>query len=251
MLAMSSPAGAIGPTVTVTPNSGLTDGQLVTVAGSGFTIAPDVIGTEECSLGAVASYVQHCDGSTLAVFLWNGPGSDYSTSFTVQRHITTTDAGAIDCAVPDKCEILSGGAYPDTSELASDPISFTAPQVDLSIVKVRSITRVLPGQPVEVRFRAANEGPAATTWDVVETAGSGLTPISAGCQRSQVADPGDCTYSSTSPKVGHSVNGVFTVSTSPGFAGVTTDEICARDENTNDADPNPANGCMTISLTVG
>jgi hypothetical protein len=58
-------------------------------------------------------------------------------------------------------------------------------------------------------------------------------------------------YSSTYPKVGHSVKSVFTVSVSPGFAGLTTDKFCVRDENANDADPNPANNCMTISLTVG
>ena len=250
VVALSSPAGAIGPTLTVTPNSGLTDGQVVTVAGSGFTIAPDVIGTVECSLGAVAPYPPMCDGSTLSVFLWNGPGSNYSTPYTVQRHITTADAGAIDCAVPNTCEILSGGAYPNTSELASAPINFTAPQVDLAIVRARSISRVLPGQPVEVKVRAANEGPAQTAWDVVQTVGPGLTPVSAACHRSRAEAASDCMYSSAYPKVGHAAKSVFTLSVSPGFAGATTDTICARDENANDADPNPGNICKTISLTV-
>jgi hypothetical protein len=57
-------------------------------------------------------------------------------------------------------------------------------------------------------------------------------------------------YTATYPKVGHTANSVFTVSASPGFAGATTDTICARDENANDADPNPGNNCTTISLTV-
>ena len=249
-VALSSPAGAIGPSVTATPNSGLTDGQVVTVTGSGFNIAPDVIGTIECSLGAAAPYTASCDGSTLAVFLWNGPGDSYSTPFTVQRHISTTDADVLDCAVPNTCEILSGGAYPNTSELASAPINFTAPQVNLSILGARSITRVLPGQPVEIKVRAANEGPAQTAWDVEQTVGPGLTPVSAACHRSRAVGASDCTVSRTQPKVGHAVRGAFTVTASPGFAGTTTDTVCARDENGNDADPNPANNCLTVSLTV-
>ena len=177
-------------------------------------------------------------------------GTSYSTPYTVQRHITTADAGAIDCAVPNSCEILSGGAYPNTSELATAPINFTAPQVDLAILRVRSITRVLPGQPVEIKVKAANDGPVQTAWDVVQTAGSGLTPVSAACHRARAEGASDCMYSATYPKVGHTANSVFTVSASPGFAGATTDTICARDENANDADPNPGNNCMTISLTV-
>jgi hypothetical protein len=191
-----------------------------------------------------------CDGSTLAVFLWNGPGSNYSTPYTVQRHITTADSGAIDCAVPNTCEILSGGAYPNTSELATAPISFTAPQVDLAMVRVRSITRVLPGQPVEVRVKAANDGPTQTTWDVVQTAGAGLSPVSAVCHRSRAEGANDCMYSAAYPKVGHVAKSLFTLSVSPGFTGPTTDTICARDENANDADPDPGNNCTTISLTV-
>jgi hypothetical protein len=242
-------AGAIGPTVTVMPNSGLSDGQVVTVAGSGFTIpTPTVFGIEECVLGAVAPYAQQCDTSTATEFLSNT--DNYSMTYSVQRHITTPDSGTIDCGVANSCEILSGEAFGDVGPLASAPINFAAPQVDLAILRVRSISRVLPGQPVEVKVKAANEGPTPTTWDVVQTVVAGLIPVSAGCQRSRVEGASDCMYSSTYPKIGHSVKSVFILSVSPGFVGVASDQVCVHDENSNDADPNPANNCGTVTIVV-
>jgi len=243
------PAGAAGPTVTVAPSTGLSDGQVVTVEGTGFTVpTPVIFGVEQCTLGAVAPYTTQCDTSTGTEFLSNS--DSYATSYTVRRHITTPDAGAVDCGVANSCEVLSGVAFGETEQLASAPINFSAPQVNLAINNARLITRVLPGQPVEVRVKAANDGPISTTWDVVQTASSALIPISARCKKGTAEGPSDCMHSSAHPKVGHSAKSVFTLSISPGFAGNATDQLCVHDENSNDADPNPADNCATVTITV-
>jgi hypothetical protein len=244
-----APAGAAGPTVTVTPSTGLSDGQVVTVAGSGFTVStPVIFGVEECTLGAVAPYTPQCDTSAGTEFLSNS--DSYTTPYTVQRHITTPDAGAVDCGVANSCEILSGVAFGETEQLASAPINFSAAQVDLAINNARLITRVLPGQPVEVKVKAANEGPTPTTWDVVQTVGSGLVSASATCKRGTAEGANDCMYSNAHPKVGHSVKSVFTLSVSPGFAGNATDQVCVHDENSNDADPISTNNCGSVTIAV-
>ncbi len=114
---LATPAGALGPTIAVSPSTGLADGQTVTVTAGGFTIpTPTFIGIEECSTQAKAPYENDCDTSTATIF--EVTTDNYTQSYDVVRHITTPNEGAIDCALPDACEILSGGAYPDTSQEA-------------------------------------------------------------------------------------------------------------------------------------
>jgi hypothetical protein len=236
------PAGAVGPMITVTPDTGLTDGQVVTVVASGFTFAvPYYAGIEECTLGPPS--VATCDPSTTTIL--SVSTDDYTSPYTVHRYIDTTNSGPVDCAVPNSCEIHSGDIAGQQD--ATAPIAFTAPQVDLSISRVRSISRVKPGDPVEVRVRSLNEGPASTTWSLTQTVGSGLETTGEKCGGKGIAGPNGCTYS---VKVGHAVNTVLELTALPGFAGPTTDTVCVHDENSNDADPNPSNNCATVTLTV-
>jgi hypothetical protein len=236
------PAGASGPMITVTPNTGLTDGQVVTVVASGFTFAvPDYAGIEECTLGPPS--VATCDPSTTTIL--PVASDDYTSPYTVHRYIDTTNSGLVDCAVPNSCEIHSGDIA--AQQDATAPIAFTAPQVDLSIIRARSITHVKPGDPVEVRVRSLNRGPASTTWSLAQTVGSGLETTGEKCGAKGIAGPNGCAYSS---KVGHAVNTVLELVALPGFAGPTTDAVCVHDENPNDADPNPSNNCATVTLTV-
>jgi len=240
----AAPAAAAGPVITVTPNTGLTEGQIVAIAATGFTLPlPTTVGFAECALGAVN--FQPCDLSTISTVAIST--EDFSTTYAVTRHIITTLNVHLDCAVANACEILGG----NHGQLAAAPITLAAPHADIAVLNARSIRRVNPGDPVEVRVRAANEGPAATAWDVTQTPGPGLAAISETCGRGGIVGPnGGCSYSSTRPKVGHAVKTVFTLTALPGFAGTATDQVCVHDENSSDVDPNPSNDCSTVSLVV-
>ena len=118
---------------------------------------------------------------------------DFTSSYTSYRHINTQASGLTDCAVPDSCEVIAGPI--DHSQLATAPISFTAPFVNLSILNPRSIRRVNPGDAVEVRVHAANEGPGTTSWDVTQAPSPGLSATGETCGGVTVVGTADCAYS--------------------------------------------------------
>src|SRR5882762_3496889 len=72
------PAAAAGAVVTVTPDSGLTDGQTVTVSGSGFASAVPVT-VQECNI-VLPSRVPNCFA---AVQLNTTSNGSFSTPYVV------------------------------------------------------------------------------------------------------------------------------------------------------------------------
>jgi hypothetical protein len=105
-----------GPTVTVTPATGLQDGQTVTVTGSGFSSDVTLFGLAQCNDDAAPNV---CIGSTVVP----GSGGSFSASFTVQRFVGTTDCAA----APGTCFIggsnLNGGGGA-LEEFDFAPLSF-------------------------------------------------------------------------------------------------------------------------------
>jgi hypothetical protein len=98
-------AHAQAPTITVTPNTGLTDGQAVTVTGTGF--GSDLALLLQCVAGAEAGgarfYVSHCAPFHVSEF--DQQGNLVPTQFTVSETIATLDDGQVDCTT-SRCEIL-------------------------------------------------------------------------------------------------------------------------------------------------
>ena len=112
-----------GPAVTVTPSTGLQDGQVVTVTGTGFTTGTSDIGLAQCP-ASPSSFIL-CVGQKVV------PASQgsFSATFTVRRIV-----GGVDCAsAPGACVIgatnLQGpnGAF---TEQVFVPLTFgrSAPQ---------------------------------------------------------------------------------------------------------------------------
>ena len=120
-------ASAAGPSITVTPSTGLVDGQTVTVAGTGFTVPPSLfllIG--ECANVASPGY-NDCDATKVSTFLLGT--NDFVETYKVARFITTVSQGTIDCAVPNVCLL---GAQEFNLQLfvnqdAFAPIAFAPP----------------------------------------------------------------------------------------------------------------------------
>ena len=116
-----------GPSVSVTPSTGLADGQTVTVRGSGFGGLRSVV-VLQCA-GTIGEHpdvdtaVFGCDFTTdiQAVTEFGG----VSTAFVVSRELTLLEDRTVDCATASEpCRILVGSG-PDT--FATAPIGFGPP----------------------------------------------------------------------------------------------------------------------------
>jgi hypothetical protein len=118
------------PTLTVTPDANLADGDVVTLVGSDFTETGQV-GFCQGIVGAAPS-PSNCDGwpSTSRIGFANvNESGEFSAQYTVRRFISSSGIGTVDCAQPSAgCVIgaanLSGG-FSIVGPGATVPLTFT------------------------------------------------------------------------------------------------------------------------------
>jgi hypothetical protein len=107
--AISSAPPPVGRTVSATPSTGLQDGQIIVVRGSGY--APDVrIAMVTCGAESetLANKQDACATAQVQYASADVRG-DVSTSFVVQRTIETAKLGRIDCgSAPKRCRLGVG-----------------------------------------------------------------------------------------------------------------------------------------------
>jgi hypothetical protein len=115
-----APASAIAgtPTLTVTPNAGLVDGQAVSVAVTDFP-ADTPIGIVECP--ASATDPQQCGIMVPATTTTDGSGAAL-LMYSVTRVIFTYELGRVDCA-QTAC-VIGGGAFGPRLVSATAPVGF-------------------------------------------------------------------------------------------------------------------------------
>ena len=108
------------PPVTVSPTTGLVDGQTVNVEGSGFT-ADSLIGIAMCRAGTTFSLLD-CEITNPVWFPDDASGA-FSHAYNVRTHITTGH-GAVDCTVAARtCSLVVVNAG-DYSEFSPTPVTF-------------------------------------------------------------------------------------------------------------------------------
>ena len=116
------------PSIMVTPNTGLVDGQTVTVLGSGFESVSFSIGIFLCSsaVGSVsdpdniADVIAHCDFDTLTDSGSITEGA-FTTMLTVREVITTMTGETFDCTEAPGCVVHAANP---SGPRASAPITF-------------------------------------------------------------------------------------------------------------------------------
>ena len=118
----------IGPSITVTPSSGLVDSQLVVVDGSGF--GPGPLFVFECRVGAPA-----CN-FTGGVPATANAGGMFSTSLAVHVSFVGYDfpggtADPVDCSVGFGCQVVASQSM---DAFAATPITFATPDTTAPIV---------------------------------------------------------------------------------------------------------------------
>jgi hypothetical protein len=94
---------ATGPAVSVSPSTGLVDGQVVTVTGSGYT-PNSSLGMVQCVAGADS--IDDCDGTTATSFSADATGG-FRKPLTVRRVISHNVGQLTDCAEPGSCVVAS------------------------------------------------------------------------------------------------------------------------------------------------
>ncbi|HUZ42549.1 MAG TPA: neocarzinostatin apoprotein domain-containing protein [Acidimicrobiales bacterium] len=116
-------ASAAGPTITATPSTGLQNGSVVTVAGTGF-MDNETVYALEC-LATAKSQID-CDLSTASATMTSATGT-FSTAVTVA---TGTIAGTTTCGTSStdlsNCAIVVS-TNPPTADQAIAPITFAMP----------------------------------------------------------------------------------------------------------------------------
>jgi hypothetical protein len=112
------------PSVQAQPSTGIADGQVITVTGSGFT-AGATIAVMECQTGTTSE--SGCDLSTYILTTASNSGA-FSTPFIASRYLHLSGPTTVDCAVPGAC-FLAAANLNNFAEAASTPITFdpTAP----------------------------------------------------------------------------------------------------------------------------
>jgi hypothetical protein len=104
VVAASFAACTTGPAVSVTPNTSLVDGQVVTAKGRGYT-PNSSLGMIQCVAGADS--IDDCDGQTATSFSADAQGG-FRKQFTVRRVIEHNSGQQTDCAAqPDACVVAS------------------------------------------------------------------------------------------------------------------------------------------------
>jgi hypothetical protein len=96
LLGFAGPASAAGPTVTVSPSSGLTNGQNVTVKGSGFTANYPQMVVVQCA--ATATGANGCNVNDVKFPKADANGA-FTVTLTVRSKFGSTDCTKVECIV--------------------------------------------------------------------------------------------------------------------------------------------------------
>ena len=176
-------ASANGPSITVTPSTGLIEGQTVTVSGTGFTVGtPTILFLDECA-NVASPVLGDCSANDLAISITSI--DNFVATYTVARFITTTNEGSLDCAVPNACVLDAVAGYIGYQQ-ATAPITFGSTLPNFRILNPR-MSRVGSNRG----SRSSSGCELSTTVRLRRTGASAnrATPVSPQCARRVLAGP--------------------------------------------------------------
>lgn len=167
LLALMLPAFADTPqtgidpsvTLTVSPSTGLADGQGVTVTGSGFP--GNTVGIMRQCGGAVAA---QCDLTTTTPFFTTAAGAIPPTAFAVKR-IVNTGATTFNCGVQACAIVATAGAKSSqhSVRMASAGTVLTSSSTTSSVPSVSSSTTTTTAQPTSTSSTSSTSTSTSST----------------------------------------------------------------------------------------
>ena len=96
-LSTSAPAGAATPSMTMTPSSGLSNGQTVTVHGTGYTPNAKNLNVIECPVSGAGQNT--CDVSDAKLFQTIGADGSWTVTMTVKSKLGSIDCTKVQCMI--------------------------------------------------------------------------------------------------------------------------------------------------------
>jgi Neocarzinostatin family len=139
----STARAAVAPTLTVTPSTGLGDGQVVQVTGTNFS-PTESFGLTECESALDPDVAVFCDGASVVPpsppmldSVAVGSDGSFTASFTVKRTITvpsgtpTLPPGPADCTTGCEIRVVDGSSL---ATAARASIGLVAVQLTISIM---------------------------------------------------------------------------------------------------------------------
>jgi hypothetical protein len=161
-----------GAAIFASPSTGLIDGQVISVTGTGYP-ASAYVAIIQCHHGSITS--SGCDMSTLGYFTAGTDGS-ISTTTIARSNISTAD-GSFDCSAPDSCH-LGVGVVPDGNPSAIAPIEVASFSFDLPTMHASSdLTCSSPYRAYSHRLTSdpVNQTPPGISGDVQPFTSAGAT----------------------------------------------------------------------------
>ncbi len=161
-----------GPPVTVTPSTGLSNGDTVDVSGSGFT-AGATIGMAVCT--AATTSINNCDISHPNLQTADANGG-FQTTFVVNDQFTTS-SGPVDCAAAPGTCVLGVANIGDYIEFSLTPLSF-GPDISVLDTTLDEGTGGDTPAPVTVHLSRPTDRAVGVHWvaaDGTATEGSDYT----------------------------------------------------------------------------
>jgi hypothetical protein len=152
---LGGPAFAASPSITVSPSTGLTNGQTVTVHGTGYTANVKTINVVECPVSGASQNA--CDITDAKLF----QSTDASGSFTVQMSVKSK-LGTVDCA-PAACMIVAHEGTDPNSGNNGEQILHFGPTETGSPISPTSTAPAVPGGGSSSSSSGAGGGASATT----------------------------------------------------------------------------------------
>jgi uncharacterized protein (TIGR04145 family) len=126
------------PVITTTPSGPFTDGQEITVHGSGFT-PNGVLGLAQCQSGVDPGGAS-CDSQENGLFTeFDADGNgNFTRTVTMHTQVQGTD-GPIDCSVDGSCVLFAANRSDYGVERTSVPIEFTSGVVVGGVSQTRAL----------------------------------------------------------------------------------------------------------------
>jgi neocarzinostatin family protein len=115
----STSAAAPAQSLTITPATGLTDGQTVQIMATGFTKAGETLGVTECADKGAQTGAGDCDLRNIKAPVTADASGNVSTSYVVHKSF---GANNIVCSATQKCLLsvaTAGSASPDQVAVAN------------------------------------------------------------------------------------------------------------------------------------
>ena len=175
----SSTTAPSGPSITVTPSTGLTNGQTVTITGSGFTPG-DSLFAVECL--ATATSAAGCNTAGATPITANSDGTLPSTTFTVKTGTVGTGTGTCGTSASDLTACVISVSNATAGDAAHAAITFAA--LASPTISVSPSTGLKNGESVTITGSGFIAGDSLYAVQCLATAtsaagcnASGATPI--------------------------------------------------------------------------